>query len=308
MKKMIMTIGVLLILAMVTILVLLGIASRRPAVSTDYQTKIETGGNIEATYLKNGSYEVAKKEEATLLNFGKFVVYYPEQLETENRQWPVIVLTNGSGTPLSKYGFLAEHYASWGFVVIGTEEMNSWNAFGAEMSLRYLERMNTEERVGDKASLFYQKIDVNNVGIVGHSQGGVGVINAITNTQHQSTYKAAVSLSPTNKELAHDLFWDYDASLVRIPTMLISGAGGGDDWVVTGEQLTDIYQDIPTNKVKVRRSNTNHNEVLYAADGYVTAWFMWHLQGDKEAAKAFVGENPEMIDNPNYQDVEIDLD
>ena len=133
------------------------------------------------------------------------------------------MLCNGSGTPLSKYPAVAQHYASWGFVVIGTEEKNAWNAFGA--------------------------------------------INAITDTKHSSTYKTAVALSPTNKELAHNLFWDYDATKIKIPIMLISGAGGGDDWVVTGEQL----------------------------------------QGDEEAGKAFTGDSPEIMNNPLYQDQMADI-
>src|SRR5699024_3664034 len=147
----------------------------------------------------------------------------------------VIVICNGSGTPLSKYPAVARHLASWGFIVVGTEEKNAWNAFGAEMCLRYLERWNENEKIEETASPFYQKIDFQRVGVVGHSQGGVGVINAITDTRHKDVYRAAVSLSPTNRELAHELFWDYDPSLIDIPILLISGAGG-DDWVVTGAQ------------------------------------------------------------------------
>ena len=41
---------------------------------------------------------------------------------------------------------------------------------------------------------------------------------------------------------------------------------------------------------------------------YVTAWFMWQLQGDTDAAKAFTGESPELLTNPLYQDQKIDLD
>jgi hypothetical protein len=39
---------------------------------------------------------------------------------------------------------------------------------------------------------------------------------------------------------------------------------------------------------------------------YVTAWFMWQLQGDQAAAQAFAGENPEITANPLYQDQRID--
>ena len=158
-----------------------------------------------------------------------------------------------------------------------------------------------------KTNIFYQKVDLSNVGIVGHSQGGVGVLNAITAQAHKDIYKAAVSLSPTNKEMAYALEWDYDATLVNVPIILISGAGGGDDWVVTGEQLESIYSDIANNKIMVRRNDTPHGEVLYSEDGYVTAWFMWQLQNDQSAAKAFVGDDAEILTNPLYQDQQIEM-
>ena len=92
-----------------------------------------------------------------------------------------------------------------------------------------------------------------------------------------------------------------------VPTMLISGEGGGDDWVVTEEGLTAIYNDIPADKVMLRRRNTDHGKTQYSEDGYVMAWFMWQLQGDGEAAKAFIGENPELLSNPLYQDQKINM-
>ncbi|MBR6069509.1 MAG: hypothetical protein IKP78_02820 [Ruminococcus sp.] len=56
-----------------------------------------------------------------------------------------------------------------------------------------------------------------------------------------------------------------------------------------------------------RRSDTDHGDILYSVDGYVTAWFMWQLQGDEEAAKAFIGDTPELMSNSMYQDQRIDL-
>ncbi len=307
MKKIFKITGFVLLAVIVVGIIILKILGSRPAAPADYQQTVSTGGDIEEKYMENGPYEVSTQEQAVLQEFGKFIVYYPTELETDDREYPVIVMCNGSGTPLSKYPSVAEHLASWGFIVIGTEETYSWNAFGAEMCLRYLERWNDNEKIEDTKSTFYQKVDFNNVGIVGHSQGGVGVINAITDTAHKNTYKTAVSLSPTNMELAHNLLWDYDPSLVNIPIMLVSGAGGGDDWVVTGEQLQAIYDNIHSDRLMVRRIDTAHNEVLYAANGYVAAWFRWQLQGDEEAAKAFIGENPEIMNNPLYQDQKSDL-
>lgn len=307
-KKVLKIIGVVLLIAVIAIIILLMYIGNKSVAPTDYQQRVETGGEIEAKYMTNGSFEVSVYEEPVLQVFKKYVIYYPAELETFDKQYPVIVICNGSGTPISKYPAVPKHYASWGFIVIGTEEENAWNGFGAEMSIRHLQRLNDNEQIEEgKTNIFYQKVDLSNVGIVGHSQGGVGVLNAITAQAHKDIYKAAVSLSPTNKELAHALEWDYDASLVNVPIILISGAGGGDDWVVTGEQLESIYDDIADNKIMVRKNDTVHNEVLYSPDGYVTAWFMWHLQGDEEAAKAFIGDNAEILTNPLYQDQQVKM-
>lgn len=307
MRKAAGTIGMIVLLLMVGLFILLKFLESRPAVPANYTQDAETGGPIEAKYMAAGGHEVSAYEEPVLQGFSKYTVYYPAELETTAKKYPVIVVCNGSGTPISKYLSVPEHFASWGFIVIGTEENYDWSGFSAEMCIRHLQKLNDSESMGENENVFYQKVDLGNVGVVGHSQGGVGVLNAITEQKHADLYKTAVCLSPTNKELAHDLEWDYDATLVDTPIMLISGAGGGDDWVITGEQLRSIYSDIDRDKVMLRRKDTPHNETLYAANGYVTAWFMWHLQGDGEAAKAFAGDNAEIYRNGFYQDQHTNL-
>ncbi len=302
MKKMLKVIGIIIFCIVVLLVILLVCLSKMTAITKDYNKKIETGGDVEAKYLGDGAYEVSYYEEAAAQVFEKYEIYYPKELETEDKVYPVIVVCNGTGWKASKSKPIYERYASWGFLVIATEETHSWNAFGAEMCVVHLQKLNENPIINDKDNVFYQKIDFEHVGVVGHSQGGVGVINAITNTEHKNTYKTAVALSPTNKELAEAMEWPYNATLINVPVMLISGEGGGDDWVVTGEGLTAIYDDITANKVMLRRKNTDHGKTQYAEDGYVTAWFMWQLQCDEEAAKAFVGENPELLHNELYQD------
>ena len=39
-------------------------------------------------------------------------------------------------------------------------------------------------------------------------------------------------------------------------------------------------------------------------DGYMTAWMLYQLQGDEEAAKALTGENAKILRNANWQDIE----
>lgn len=281
--------------------------ANKPVAPDNYQQITQTGGALERKYIANGPYAVSKIEEPVLQEFGKHIVYYPSSLESDNAKYPVVVMCNGSGTPLSRYSAVAKHFASWGFIVIGTEENYSWNAFGAEMSLCYLERWNDNEMIDNKRSVFFHKVDFNNVGVVGHSQGGIGVINAITDTDHKDTYKTAVSLSPTNKELADNLLWPYDATKINVPILLMAGEGGGDDWVLTLEQMREIYADITSAKLMARRKGTVHNEMLYMANGYVVAWLMWQLQNDEEAAKAFAGTSAEITTNPKYTDIQASL-
>lgn len=305
MKKVLKIAGIIILILIIVIFVLVKYLGILPSAPTDYQKTVQTGGEIEAKYMASGSHSVSTYEQTSLQGFGKYTICYPDDLTNMENTCPVIVLSNGTGVPMSKYMAVAEHFASWGFIVIGTEEEYDWNGFSAEMCIRYLEVLNENETVNEQDNIFFSKIDFENVGIVGHSQGGVGVMNAITTQQHSDIFKAAVSLSPTNKELAHNLLWDYDATKVNIPIMLISGAGGGDDWVVTGEQLKAIYDDIPSDKIMIRRKDTPHGEMLYSANGYVTAYFMWQLQGDEYAAKAFTGDNAEIVQNELYQDQHI---
>lgn len=57
-------------------------------------------------------------------------------------------------------------------------------------------------------------------------------------------------------------------------------------------------------KIYARRVNSDHGDMLANADGYMTAWFMYHLKDDEEAGKVFVGEDAEILNNANWQDVE----
>jgi len=304
MKTALKVVGIIILVIIILIVIFVyWITHLDGSLKDNYRDSIETGGVIEATYLGDGPYETSYYEQTTTQIFEKYMISYPTELETSNKKYPVIVICNGTGWKGSYSKAQQQFYASYGFIVIATEETYSWNAFGAEMCVRHLELLNDYIDDEGETSIFYQKVDFDNVGIVGHSQGGVGVINAITDTDHKDIYKAAVALSPTNQPVATALEWSYDASLVETPIMLISGAGGGDDWVVTLEGLTDIYDQISGEKLMMRRCDTAHGSTNTAEDGYVVAWFMWKLQGDEEAAKAFVGDDAEILSNELYQDV-----
>lgn len=107
MKKIMKIIGIVLLVLLAGIIILLVCLNKRPAAPTDYQTKTKIGGELEANYMASGKYEVSTYEESVLQGFSKYILYYPSQLTEETNTYPVIVISNGSGTPLSKYPTVA---------------------------------------------------------------------------------------------------------------------------------------------------------------------------------------------------------
>ncbi len=301
----------ILIIAGIILLVLVGLvafvlvkAMLTPFVPNDYTKTVETGGEIEAKYLAMGGCEVKNTQAEAPGEWGEFRAYYPAALEQGEGKYPVVVFVNGTGVKASKYKALFRHLASWGFIVLGNEDPSTCTGASADATLTWLLEGND-----NPDSVFYQKVDVGRIGISGHSQGGAGVFNAVTANEHSALYQAAAALSPTNEETAAALNMTYDLAKLDIPTLMLAGTEGEfeTELVIPPAQMEKMYGRMDVPKAMARRRGSEHGGMLYQADGYVTAWFMWRLQGDGEAAKAFTGDSPELADNPLYQDVRIDL-
>ena len=307
MKKVLKVIGIIILLLGVLIAVLFHFISKSPSVPENYTDTVKTGGEIEAKYLAMGSYEVEHLESATVSSLEKFEVYYPKDIYNLGKV-PVVIFLNGTGTPASKYPALQEHLASWGFITIANEENNSFYGEGVELSIRYLLFADTYSSNDDESPL-KGHIDFDNIGVTGHSQGGIGVINGITIHPHSDMIKAAVMLSSTETDMAKAFLWDFDSSLIHANTMMIGSSGQTDSAISPLESMQKTYENITDDVIKVlaRRNDCDHGEMLYYADGYVTAWFMYFLQGDEEAGKAFFGDNPEISANEFYQDIMINV-
>ena len=307
MKKVLKVIGIIILLLGVLIAVLFHFISKSPSVPENYTDTVKTGGEIEAKYLAMGSFEVEHLESATVSSLEKFEVYYPKDIYNLGKV-PVVIFLNGTGTPASKYPALQEHLASWGFITIANEENNSFYGEGVELSIRYLLFADTYSSNDDESPL-KGHIDFDNIGVTGRSQGGIGVINGITIHPHSDMIKAAVMLSSTETDMAKAFLWDSDSSLIHANTMMIGSSGQTDSAISPLESMQKTYENITDDVIKVlaRRNDCDHGEMLYYADGYVTAWFMYFLQGDEEAGKAFFGDNPEISANEFYQDIMINV-
>ena len=298
--KILKIVGIILLVSIMLIAALLICLSMKPFVPNNYTKTVETGGELETKYLAMGTHEVKCAQAEAPGDWKKFEAFYPADLETGEDTYPVVVFANGTGVAASKYKALFKHLASWGFIVLGNEDPSTCTGASTDATLAWL-----LERNGDPDSVFYQKADTEHIGISGHSQGGVAVFNAVSEQPHGGLYTCAVSLSPTEWALAMAIGLDYDPSKMTTPTLILAAP---ENDVITPDGVTDLSDTIPAGTIRALRPGMDHGKMLYSPDGYVTAWFMWHLQGDQDAAKVFVGERPEILDNTLYQDVAVDLE
>ena len=300
---------VLLLIPVIVAVVLAGLylyADNKQYIHSGYNQEIETGGALEAKYLQTGEYPTKKFTAKAEDPIKKYTVYYPEKMETADHTYPMILVVNGTGGKATKYEPEFELYASWGFITVGTQDKGTGTGQTTVTTLHYMLEQNE-----NPDSIFYHKIDVENIGITGFSQGGAAVFNVLTKYEEASYFKAAAPLSPVSEQTAEKTTdYPYDSAKVQCPIMILAGTSGEfeTEIVIPVADLNSQYEKLTVPKVMARRVGMDHDHMMYSAGGYVLAWFRWQLMGDEEAAKVFIGDNPELMENRLYQDQQIDLE
>lgn len=283
----------------------------QPSVPVDFYSKTKAKMPLEKKYTALGGFKVsAQAFPSGRDRFKEFKVWYPENLTQDNRPYPVVVFANGTGVPYRGYEAVFSHLASWGFVAIGNNDESSWDGASTSQSLAFLQQQSR-----DPKSPFYQKLDLNRVGVSGHSQGGVGAINAVSNFDNSNLFRSIYTASTTKHALALALKWPYAIDKVKVPYFMVAGTGhfdGGngepDSGIAPLHSLSENYAGISGNGLTVmgRRSGTDHGDMLYVPNGYMAAWFRYTLMNDQEAARVFAGESPEIrLNTENWQNVQI---
>ncbi|WP_194814499.1 alpha/beta hydrolase [Nocardia sp. XZ_19_385] len=263
---------------------------------------------IEATYFQPGPWAVTER-----LGFGccdstgaKFDLWHPSELEARHS---IVVWGDGTGAVPKQYSYLLRHLASWGFVVVATENQQTGSGQEIIESLDFLLK-----QAADPASVFYRKLDPDSVGAMGHSQGASGVLNALKRAQGR--IKTAVPLELPARVWCLTGNWCPDTSTLTASSVFL--VNGSEDslispshqplpWQTSGLQSNQaFFEAIPAHlpKVWATLNGPNHNDVqgqptcagasfpcttgVYGYLGYPTAWLMSQLRGDAKARRAFV--------------------
>lgn len=319
MKIVMKIIGVVLlcIVALAVVLIVINtiktkINEKKVWIPDNYYMAFESDSELEKKYAGLGEFEVKELEfESENKSIDKIRVWYPN--EAEARQYPVIVIVNASGTAALNLKPAYARLASWGFIVVGNDDRQTGTGKTASETLDYVLHLNKDEN-----SELFGKIDEEHIGCVGYSQGGAGAINAVTKFENSDKFTALFTGSASYALLSKNMGWEYDVSKINIPYFMTAGTGNSDDnggsihddknlaGIAPLESLVENYEGITADvfKLRARVTGAEHQDMLHLTDGYMTAWMLYHLQGDTEAASAFVGENADILTNNGWQDVE----
>jgi hypothetical protein len=272
-------------------------------------------GTIEQQFYANGTWAVTVQTGSVCCDSlgNKFDLYYPTNLGANGFKHPIITWGNGTFGKASDCDYFLKHMASWGFVIIATEDQNTGVGQTILDAANFLIAANSIP-----GNMFQNKLDVTNIGAVGGSQGATGAINAVIKSG--GTIKTVIPIelpaqiwcsTPLNcvdtSNLTTGSVFFVDGSLDPIspPNQAASA---------TGEQsVAAYYNAVPAGVAKLKGTliGPTHNDVtgqpdckkakqpcifgVYGYLGYPTAWMMDRLQGNASAHAAFVSGTGEMF-------------
>jgi hypothetical protein len=314
MKKMLKIIGIFMGIIVIIALALIAKNVRdsyKASLSENYYEDFHSDSPLEFQYSQCGNYSVSKLEfKPGNSAIGKIMAWYPTELETNNKSYPMVIVVNGSNTRARNYMPFFKRLASWGFVAVGNNDPQAGTGETASFTLDFILNLPAE-------SVLCNRIDKDRIGIAGYSQGGAGALGAATKYDNSFLYKAVFTGSAAYALLAKNMGWEYDVSKLKAPYFMAAGTGASDDagaedisaefgGVAPLASLVENYDNTPDDlfKVRGRVANAEHWEMQARTDGYMTAWMLYQLQDDAEAGKVFLGNDAEILNNANWQDVE----
>jgi len=232
----------------------------------------------------------------------------PTQISPFAPSYPLIVCVHGNGHNFSNYTYLLDHWAKNGFIAASIH-------------------LNTGMAKEGRARVLFRHIDIlkgmfgthlqNNIGIMGHSRGGEGVVAAPRINQAEGlghNINAIISLGPTDQYFPRETL----AAPHATPYLVMHGAMDGDvaNPGFMGFSLYDRASGKPKSMAWLYGANHNrfneinpdgdlntgkmdpldHAKILTApshqvlALSYMTGFFRWHLSGATEYQGMFKGE------------------
>ncbi|RDI64978.1 poly(ethylene terephthalate) hydrolase family protein [Nocardia pseudobrasiliensis] len=292
-----------------------------PAATADQP--YQPAGPTEAKYFAPGPWAVTTRQAVGCCDStgAAYDVWYPTDLGANGMRHPIITWGDGTSAVPRQYDYLLRHLASWGFVVIATENQTTGSGADIVSAARYL-----IDSSADPANIFHDRLDPDAVGAFGHSQGATGVLNAMIRSD--GLIKTVVAVETPAQAFCGDTQRCADAHRVTSGSVFLVN-GSSDALISPSEQLPGLpvglqsnrayYEAIPATATKAWGTliGPNHNDVqgqpdcvgaskpcttgVYGYLGYPTAWLLARLRHCPGAQRAFApGSGEFYAPNPHW--------
>lgn len=234
--------------------------------------KIETTTRKETTTKKvdTSIKSIETKEYST--SGATQTIYYPDNIQYATKPYPVIAWANGTMVTSGFYDKLLVEIAKGGYIVVACDESMSADGKAQIASIDFV-----LEKNNDKNDIFYNKIDTNRIGVIGHSQGGRSSVNA---AQADSRIDCLISLAGSN--------YDYEVEGLKTPALFIAGTN---DMIVSPSQWIEPAYDIAEGPAVYAsldgaiHTTCSTNPEKYS--DYIIHWFDSWIKNDKSALNTF---------------------
>jgi hypothetical protein len=213
------------------------------------------------------------------LDYSLYTIFRPACMK-DGEKYPVITWANGTCGLTHGYALLLGTVASHGFVVVASNSTWTNTAPTNTVQLRALDY--AEALNADSSSVFYQKLDLDKIGAMGHSQGA-----------------AATASADNDPRVKASIYWNAGTSAEK-PFLNVSG-----DRDVGARPLSTIKSGTEAatqpgawlwyHQVLETGGNATGHLVLMEQPDRVwklaVDWWKWQLNGDQTAKGMFVGDN-----------------
>ena len=282
--------GVVVVAAVISAMLMGGCCSQTGlVVSTETKSRIvEDGGT--------GPYPSIMASDSTLETH---TIFRPADLGSFGREnkLPVIVWGNGAcaNSPWEHLNFLSE-VASHGFLVIAIGPMpdEGEHGGGKSTSSQLIDALDWAiAQNADKTSPYYQRIDVERVAVSGMSCGGLQALEVASDPRVTTAVicNSGIFIEPIQGFPGMPSVKKDDLRKLHAPILYILG---GESDMAYGNGMDD-FERINHLPVFAANLNVGHGGTYGQPHGgdfakVASAWFLWQLKGDSDAAKMFEGD------------------
>ena len=270
-----------------------------PARAQPTSRTVEDGGT--------GPYKALMLTETSLPTH---TVFRPKDMSVinEKNKLPIIAWGNGAcaNSPWEHINFLSE-VASYGFLIIaiGPMPQEGQRGSGRSTSSQMTDAINWAiAQNGDKASAYYNKIDVTKIAVSGMSCGGLQTLETAPDPRVTTAviYNSGILGNPGSGMPGMPALSKEHLAKLHTPTLYVLG---GEKDIAYGNGMDD-YKRINHVPVFVANMDVGHGGTYSKPHGgefakLATAWYQWQLKGDKEAGKMFTGNQPGLAANTNWK-------